>query len=105
MGPPTRHPLNTIKGGPNQPVSTKQPSKAAAAKASKLSNATPLPTELLEDFKKAVDGSDLTKVGLIEVLKKKFPSATRNTVEQTLLQVAERVGSKAVEKRWKLRDT
>ncbi|MCJ1324415.1 hypothetical protein MMC10_001077 [Thelotrema lepadinum] len=104
MGPPIRHPLNTIKG-PNQPAPTQSQSKVGPVKASKLSNATPLPAELLEDFKKAVDGSDLTKLGLVEILKKKFPSATKNTVEQTLLQVAERVGSKVAEKRWKLRES
>lgn len=31
-----------------------------------------LPPELMEDFKKAVQGNDLTKVGLLEVLKKQY---------------------------------
>ena len=30
-----------------------------------------IPTELLEDFKQAVDGSDSTKLGIVEELKKK----------------------------------
>ena len=28
-----------------------------------------IPTEFLDDFKKAVDGNELTKLGLVEVLK------------------------------------
>ena len=31
-----------------------------------------LPPELMEDFKKAVEGNDLTKLGLLEVLKKQY---------------------------------
>ena len=104
MGPPMRAPLNTIKG-PNHQLPAKLAAEGATKKAAKVSVAKPLSSDLLEDFKEAVDGSDLTKVGLIEVLKKKFPSATRHTVEQTLLQVAERVGSKPAEKKWKLRDS
>ena len=29
-----------------------------------------IPSELLEEFKKAISGNDLTKIGLLEVLKK-----------------------------------
>ena len=29
-----------------------------------------IPSELMEEFKEAVDGNDLTKLGLLEVLKK-----------------------------------
>lgn len=101
MAPPFRNPLDVLKS-PNKAVPNKLSSTDATAKSVKLSNAKPLSSELLDDFKKAVDGSDLTKLGLIEVLKKKFPSVTKNTVEQTLSQVAERVGSKASEKKWKL---
>ncbi|MCJ1382006.1 hypothetical protein MMC17_005118 [Xylographa soralifera] len=62
----------------------------------------PIPSDLLEDFKKAIDGSDLTKAGLIEVLKKKFPSITKGTVQDTIALVADRVGKKESDKRWRL---
>ena len=32
----------------------------------------PFPSELLQDLKKAVEGSDLTKAGLVEILKKRL---------------------------------
>ena len=80
-----------------------------------------LPTELMIEFKAAVDGNDLTKMGLIEVLKKRyimrfvfvrarmssrltsegrFPKQPKDAIKDTLDLVAERVGSKAAEKRW-----
>ena len=40
-----------------------------STKPSKPSKRTVAP-EVMEDFKRAVDGSDLTKAGLIEILKK-----------------------------------
>jgi chromatin assembly factor 1 subunit A len=68
MKPPHRMPLNTLKG-PNQ-IYPQQPITENTAKASKLANAKPLPPELMSDFKKVIDGSKLSKIGLIEVLKK-----------------------------------
>ncbi|MCJ1437583.1 hypothetical protein MMC27_006970 [Xylographa pallens] len=62
----------------------------------------PIPSDLLGDFKRAIDGSDLTKAGLIEVLKKRFPSITKGTVQDTIALVAERVGKKESDKRWRL---
>lgn len=72
--PAARVPLNTIKGlnqsilqptsNPNQPTTKALTKPQAAAK--------PLPPELMTDFKKAVSGSNLSKVGLIEVLKKEY---------------------------------
>ena len=32
----------------------------------------PFPAELMEDFKKVVEGNDMSKIGLIEILKKKY---------------------------------
>ena len=89
MGPPSRVPLNTIEGASNilpfsslhgsmdsnaKPSSTIPPARAPYALPSKSKSgaaAKPLPSDLLDDFKAAVVGSDLTKAGLIEVLKKK----------------------------------
>jgi chromatin assembly factor 1 subunit A len=64
--------------------------------------AKPIPAELLAEFKKAIEGSDLTKVGLVEVLKKRFPSITKATIQDNLPLVAERVGERGAEKRWRL---
>lgn len=63
-----------------------------------VSNAKLVPADIMEDFKKAVLGSDDTKTGLIENLKKRFPKATKEAIKQTLDVVAVRVG-----KQWQLR--
>ena len=102
MPPPNRTPLLILQG-PNQLAFTKDPPKQnSTTKSAKAGTVKPLAAELLSDFKNAVDGSDLTKLGLIEVLKKKFPSATKGTLETTLSQIAVREGPKPSEKRWKL---
>ncbi|KAJ5223762.1 hypothetical protein N7468_008304 [Penicillium chermesinum] len=54
----------------------------------------------LAEFKQAVEGSDLTKIGLMEHLKKRFPKIPKDTLKVTLEQVAKRVGEKQTEKRW-----
>lgn len=53
-------------------------------------------------FKQAISGSDLSKVGLIEVLKKKFPGKSGAAIKSTLELVAKRVGAKEADKRWVL---
>lgn len=58
----------------------------------------------MDDFKREVEGSNLSKVGLIEVLKKKFPGRSGAAIKSTLEMVAKRVGSKEVDKRWVLVD-
>jgi chromatin assembly factor 1 subunit A len=55
-------------------------------------------------FKAAIEGSDLSKVGLIEVLKKKFPGRSGAAIKGTLEVVARRVGAKEADKRWVLVD-
>lgn len=77
--------------------------------------------ELLKDFKAAVQGSELTKLGLVEVLKKqyvihwfsvstfslienRFPKQSKGAIQDTLASVAERVGPKESEKRWILKE-
>jgi chromatin assembly factor 1 subunit A len=32
----------------------------------------PFPPEQLDEFKKAVEGNDLSKIGLVEILKKRY---------------------------------
>ncbi|TGO13476.1 hypothetical protein BTUL_0069g00430 [Botrytis tulipae] len=61
-----------------------------------------LPDSDLPAFKEAIRGSDLSKVGLVEVLKKKFPGRTGGAIKATLDLVARRVGGKEAEKRWVL---
>jgi chromatin assembly factor 1 subunit A len=61
-----------------------------------------LPQEDMQTFKDAVRGNDLSKVGLIEVLKKKFPGRTAGQVKATLEMCARRVGDKEKDKRWAL---
>ncbi|KAL8658485.1 MAG: hypothetical protein Q9202_007548 [Teloschistes flavicans] len=61
--------------------------------------------EVLEDFKRAVEGSDLTKAGLIEILKKQFPKQSKDAIKETLAVVAERVGLKEKDKKWMIKST
>ena len=88
MGPPSRTPLHTLKGpnhtsslsaptavcdGALKPLPTFPPcNKVPATKGKSQGPSKPMPSDLLEDFKRAIDGSDLTKAGLVEVLKKRF---------------------------------
>lgn len=60
--------------------------------------------EILDDFKQAIVGSDLTKMGLCEILKKRFPKQKKDAIKDTLEAVAERVGDKAAEKKWVLKN-
>ena len=84
----------------------------------------PFPAEMLPDLKKAVEGSDLTKAGLVEILKKRFveyrilsifplrspanirhrfPKVGKDAIHYTLGLIAERVGKTESEKRWILK--
>ena len=58
----------TLKDRPSDPSATTKPSKPPPRL---------LPPELMEDFKRAVQGNDLTKLGLLEVLKKQYFSLDR----------------------------
>ncbi|KAJ6110359.1 hypothetical protein N7486_002594 [Penicillium sp. IBT 16267x] len=60
----------------------------------------PFPPEQLSEFKEVVEGSDLSKIGVIEILKKRFPKVSKDTLKATLDQVAVRVGQKEVDKKW-----
>ncbi|PVH77064.1 hypothetical protein DL98DRAFT_656982 [Cadophora sp. DSE1049] len=82
-------------------LSAQQPAKPTTkdAKPKKILSADDLPA-----FKAAIQGSDLSKVGLIEVLKKKFPGRPAAAIKGTLETVAKRVGAKEVDKRWVILD-
>jgi chromatin assembly factor 1 subunit A len=77
------------------------PGAALATDGSKKPKST-VPAEQLEDFKRAIEGSDMTKTGLIEVLKKQFPKIPKEAIKNTVGLVAERVGDKQDDKRWVL---
>ncbi|KAI0998124.1 hypothetical protein K3495_g10068 [Podosphaera aphanis] len=83
------------------------PASSQAHSSIKLKDKETLPKKLLaqediEQFKTAVAGSDLSKVGLIEVLKKKFPGRPAATIKATLEKIAKRgeKGQREVDKRW-----
>ncbi|EOD51230.1 putative chromatin assembly factor 1 subunit a protein [Neofusicoccum parvum UCRNP2] len=64
-----------------------------------------IPEDLMVEFKAAIKDSDLTKIALIEALKKQFPKIPKDAIANTLPLVAKRVGPSANEKRWILLDT
>ncbi|CZR56587.1 related to chromatin assembly complex, subunit p90 [Phialocephala subalpina] len=96
---------NVLKNSPSPtvpPPTFAQPranSKGKDGKPKKL-----LPPEDMEAFKAAIQGNDLSKVGLVEVLKKKFPGRTAASIKDTLEAVAVRglKGQKESEKKWVL---
>ncbi|KAI9795689.1 MAG: hypothetical protein M1825_001263 [Sarcosagium campestre] len=92
---PPRAPLYTISR-PNGNTASSLPLPVIP----KVQNKRLIEPELLEDFKMAVKGSDLTKAGLIEVLKKRFPKASKDAIKTTLGVIAARVGAKEADKRW-----
>ncbi|MCJ1456582.1 hypothetical protein MMC28_006944 [Mycoblastus sanguinarius] len=61
-------------------------------------------SELMDEFKVVVQGNDLTKVGLLEILKRQFPKQSKDAIRGTLDMIAERVGPKQAEKKWVLRE-
>lgn len=63
-----------------------------------------IPADLLPAFREAVSGSTLTKTGLIEVLKNQFPKCSKDGIKNSLESIAERRGTKEVEKKWILND-
>ncbi|KAK2756426.1 chromatin assembly factor-I (CAF-I) p90 subunit [Arachnomyces sp. PD_36] len=61
------------------------------------------PPEQLAELKGIVEGSDLTKTGLIEVVKKRFPKIPKGVLRDTVSDVAVRVGDKEADKKWVLK--
>jgi chromatin assembly factor 1 subunit A len=93
----------------SQPSTSQQPSfflpPPSSISSPGKSKPGPKPKKLISEqdmpaFKAAIEGSDLSKVGLIEVLKKKFPGRSGAAIKGTLEVVARRVGQKEVDKRW-----
>ncbi|TAQ83506.1 hypothetical protein B7494_g8171 [Chlorociboria aeruginascens] len=121
VGPmePPRLPLNIMKttnshinGPQSKPVTmfgvgpyngTQKPVTPAASTNSKPKKL--IPDSDMESFKKAIEGSDLSKLGLVEKLKKQFPGRPAASIKATLEMVATRVGAKEADKKWILLET
>lgn len=105
MAPP-RQPLASSNQNLAIPATsaTTAPTAASTIAAASSAGRKIVPPEEMENFRRAIDGSDMTKAGLIEVLKKAFPKITKDAIKNTLDLVAERVGDKKDDKRWVLKN-
>lgn len=101
MNPPraplTQRTMNGLLNTLNTPQRQLATSASKPVKAKRL-----IPTEQLPAFKAEIDGKDLTKIGMIEALKKVFPKLPKDAITNTLSVVAARVGPTEKEKRWVL---
>lgn len=106
---PPRYPLATLTansilikkdvGIDGKPLPSTVPNSTTSNKSVKL-----IDSEYMPAFKQAILGSDLTKAGLIEVLKKQFPKCSKDAIKDTISVIAMRVGKKESEKKWDLID-
>ncbi|PMD29604.1 hypothetical protein L207DRAFT_445247 [Hyaloscypha variabilis F] len=87
--PPATQPPPRGRGRPPNPEKDQKPKKLLAQ-------------DDMPAFRTAVEGSDLSKVGLIEVLKKKFPGRPAAAIKATLEATAKREGAKEADKRWRV---
>ena len=85
--------LNTL----NTPQQAPRGSASKPAKAKRM-----IPSEHLPAFKAEVEGKDLTKIGMVEALKKIFPKLPKDAITNTLGAIAARIGPTEKEKRWVL---
>jgi len=99
MNPP-RLPLTSrpVNGLLNTISSTQDALAGTAAKAAKPKRM--ISADQMAAFKAEIQGQDLTKIGMIEALKKKFPKVPKDAITNTLTAVAKRVGPSEKEKRW-----
>jgi chromatin assembly factor 1 subunit A len=89
----------------NKPVLKPDTTTIAASKGRPRNPDKPvkyIPDALVPAFKAAVEGSDLNKIALVEILKKQFPSCSKDAIKGSLDAVAVRQGVKEVDKRWVL---
>lgn len=102
---PPRAPLaqRTMNGLLNTLNTPQQTTAGAASKPAKAKRM--IPPEQLPAFKAEIDGKDLTKIGMVEALKKVFPKLPKDAITNTLSVVAARVGPTEKEKRWVLINT
>lgn len=104
MNPPraplTQRTMNGLLNTLNAPSGPQTSTSAKPAKTKRM-----IPSEQLPAFKAEVDGKDLTKIGMIEALKKAFPKLPKDAISNTLSVIAARVGPTEKEKRWVLINT
>lgn len=101
MNPPrlplSSRPVNGLLNTLNTPQSSSAGNATKAVKPKRMISA-----DQLAAFKAEIEGQDLTKLGMIEALKKKFPKVPKDAITNTLTAVAKRVGPSEKEKRWVL---
>ncbi|KKY18388.1 putative chromatin assembly factor 1 subunit a [Phaeomoniella chlamydospora] len=125
MQPPSRSPLTSVKSsnavfnqGTIAPVTQssgepqlvmkatgQQPSTRGRPRKDPSRPLKMISPDLLPEFKQAVSGSNLSKAGLVEVLKKQFPKIAKDIIKDTLTAVATREGVKEADKVWVLVNT
>ncbi|MBE7179928.1 MAG: hypothetical protein INR71_01765 [Terriglobus roseus] len=87
MQPPARVPLQARPNGGNSKIMEDFAGKPSAGKRGPKPSLDPskprrmVPPDQLDEFRRAIDGSDLTKIALIEDLKKKYGPALDSLVE------------------------
>ncbi|KAK9479620.1 chromatin assembly factor 1 subunit A-domain-containing protein [Lipomyces japonicus] len=89
---------------PSSEFSTGKHSIVSSNQKTGFSSQRPLPERIpqleLKQLLQQIQGSDLNKLMLIETLKKKFKSISKENIRITVGEVAKRVGDKEVDKRW-----
>ncbi|KAF2646708.1 hypothetical protein P280DRAFT_545015 [Massarina eburnea CBS 473.64] len=99
MNPPrfplTSRPVNGLLNGSSSTPKTQVASGAKAVKTKRT-----IPAEQLPAFKAEVEGQDLTKIAMVEALKKRFPEFPKDAITNTLTLIAKREGKSEKEKRW-----
>jgi chromatin assembly factor 1 subunit A len=107
---PPRKPLDNLKStnallvlqspSSSKPADSPKPNSTSKDKPDKEKKL--VPPDLLPAFKAAVHGSELSKVGLIEVLSRQFmrQKVPKAAIKNSLELVAKRVGTKEADKRW-----
>ena len=71
---------------------------------SKQQNKKLIPADLLPEFKAAIEGSDMTKVVLVDMLKRKFPQHSKDVLKDSLDAIAVRKGMLLKDRKWVLRE-
>lgn len=115
--PPGTNTLDVFRVSPAPGI----PTVSAAHPPATTKAKRPFPPELLDEFRQAVEASDLNKIGTVEILKKRyvrprfptrwvicsgtdvafrFPKVSKDTLKATLDQYAMRVGQKETDKKW-----
>lgn len=63
-----------------------------------------VPSDCMTGFLQKVHGSDMNKILLVEMLKKDFPSVSKEAIRNTITLYARRMGDKETDKRWAIND-